>query len=123
MQRLVDWKRSLRDSIGQRRPLDELHHQGLHSVSRFKAVDDRDVGMVQRGKDLCLSLEPSETLGISRERVSERLQGIVPFERAVVRSPDLAHATSSEEGSHLIGTDTSARPDRHLGGFYAIRND
>ena len=67
--------------------------RAFHSVSLFKAVDDRDTGMVQRRKDLCFSLEPGEALWISRERVRDHLQSIVPFERRVVRSPDPAHAT------------------------------
>ena len=40
----------------------------LHSGSILKAVYDRDVGMVQRRKDLCFSPEPGKALGISRER-------------------------------------------------------
>jgi hypothetical protein len=37
-------------------------------------MDDRDVGMVQRRKDLCFSPEPGEALGISRERVGDHFQ-------------------------------------------------
>jgi len=39
--------------------------------------------MVQRGKNLGLSLEPIEALRISREGVGEHLQSVVPFEHRV----------------------------------------
>ena len=43
-QRVMKRDRSFRDSVGKRRPLDELHHQRLRLVRFFEAVDVSDVG-------------------------------------------------------------------------------
>ena len=69
--------------------------------------------MVERGEDLCFALESSEPFGVRREGVRKDLQGIVPFERGVVRSPDLAHTALAEGGRHLVRTDSGARADGH----------
>jgi len=40
---------------------------------------------------LRFSLKPTEALRVRCEGVRQDLQGIVPFERRVMRPPDLAH--------------------------------
>jgi hypothetical protein len=42
-QGLVDGDRTLRDAIGERRPLDQLHHESLDPVGFFEAVNRCDV--------------------------------------------------------------------------------
>jgi hypothetical protein len=67
---------------------------GFHSISLFNAVDDRDVGIVQRRKDLCFSLEPSgRRSGSAANASGTTFKSIVRFERRVVRSPDPDDAT------------------------------
>jgi hypothetical protein len=83
-QRFVDQQRSCADPIGERRSLDKLHHQRLDVVSGFpgrrsrvsgeaggrtllETVNDRDVGMIQRGERPRLTLEPCESVGVLRE--------------------------------------------------------
>ena len=53
-----------RNAVGQRRPLDQFHHQRESSVRLLQAVDVRDVRMVQDGEDFGFALEPREPLGI-----------------------------------------------------------
>ena len=38
----------MRDAVRQRRPVDQLHDEGLHAVGIFESVDVRDVRMIQR---------------------------------------------------------------------------
>jgi hypothetical protein len=76
-------------------------------------VDLRNVGMIQRGQHLRLSLEPGYSFGVCGKHVRQHLQSIVAPECDVPRSPDLAHAPLAEEGNHLIGTHASAWADRH----------
>ena len=53
-QRLVERNRPVRDPIGERRPLDQLHHQRVQAAGVFEAVDLRDVRMIQR-REHCAS--------------------------------------------------------------------
>jgi hypothetical protein len=46
-QRFGDRNGPLRKAIGQRRPLDELQHERLHSVRFLEAVDGGDVRMIE----------------------------------------------------------------------------
>ena len=54
----IDRERPLRDAVRQRRSLDQLHHEGRFRSRSLETVDLRDVGMVQRGEDFGLPLEP-----------------------------------------------------------------
>ena len=63
----------LRDAIGERRPLDQLHHErDARRRDLFEAVDLRDVRMVQRGEDFGFALEPRQPIGIARRTTSGR---------------------------------------------------
>ena len=51
------------DPIGQRRPLDQFHHERLVPPVVLQAIDLRDVRMVQRREDFGLALEARERSG------------------------------------------------------------
>ena len=112
-QRLIDGHRTVRDAIGQRRPLDELHHECLAAVNFLQAVEVRDVGMIQGGKDLSLSLEPGQALRVRAERILQHLQRVVPLEQGVARAPYPAHSPFAKEGSDFVQTDAAAWADGH----------
>src|SRR5688572_4477929 len=84
---------------------------GLHAVRLLQTVDVRDVGMIQRGQDLCLSTESGESVGVRREGIRQHFQGIVPLERHVMRPPDLAHPALAEQGSDFVGADAATEAD------------
>ena len=63
-QRLIEWNGALRDAVGQRRTLDELHHQRRRVGGVFQAVDRGDVRMVERGEDFRLALEARQPIRI-----------------------------------------------------------
>ena len=46
--RLVQRERSARDALGERLPLDQLHHERANAVRFFDLVDLRDVGVIER---------------------------------------------------------------------------
>ena len=54
--------RPLRDAVGERGPLDELHHQRLRALGVLDAVDGGDVRMIQRGKNFGLALVAASAL-------------------------------------------------------------
>ena len=63
-QRLVHGNRTLRDAVGERRPLDQFHHESNRARALFQAVDLRDVWMVQRGERLGFAVEAREPLWV-----------------------------------------------------------
>ncbi len=115
------------ETIGQRRALDELHHERTYAGSRssgafLEAVELRDVLVVQRGEDLCLTLKPRHAIGIVGEVVRENLDGDVAAKLRVARAIDLAHSTRAKPALYLVHTDTSARGEGHFAGLsHAVR--
>jgi hypothetical protein len=53
----IKWNRPLRDAVGQRRAFDEFHDECEDAVGFFEAVDDRDVGMIQRREGFGFAFE------------------------------------------------------------------
>ena len=90
------------DSIGQRRPLDELEHQRRAGVGRLHAVDGGDVRMIERGQCLCLALEAHQPISIRGERLGQDLDGDVAPQAAIPRTVDLAHAACPERRENLV---------------------
>ena len=66
-QGLIDRDRSLCDPIRERRSLDQFHHEGLHTVGVFQAVDRGDIWVVQGCEDLGLPLKAGKPVGIGGE--------------------------------------------------------
>ena len=67
--RVLERKGAVDQAIGERRPLDELEHQGARvpaDVGRavVNAVDRADVLVIQRGEQLGLTLEAGEAIGV-----------------------------------------------------------
>ena len=46
-QRLADGDGSVRDPVGERRPVDQFQNQGWHAAGIFEAIDLRDVWMIE----------------------------------------------------------------------------
>jgi len=63
-QRIVKRERTVHETIGERRALDELHDEGIHTISLLEAVDVGDVGMIERGEQLGFALKAREAIGI-----------------------------------------------------------
>ena len=88
-QRLVYGNRPLRDPIRQRRPLNQLQDERPRPLGFLDAVDLRDVGMVETGQYLRLSLKPSEAIRRVSECVRQYLQRDLAVELGVGGLPDL----------------------------------
>ena len=67
-QRLVQRNRPARDSVGERRPIDQLQHQRAHAARLFEAVDRGDVRVIERGEHLRFAREPRQAVRIDGER-------------------------------------------------------
>ena len=88
--------------VAQCPPGDELHHDERASLVLADVVDrhDADVGEARGGARF--PPEPSEESIVGSELRSEHLDRDGPPEASIDGLEDLAHATSSEQGPHLV---------------------
>ena len=101
-QRFGYGNRAAHQPVGQRIPFDEFQDESPHphAVARrriLESVDRADMGMVQRGQDPRLALEPREPIGIVRDIVREGLDGDVPLELRIAGAVDLAHSADTQQ--------------------------
>ena len=112
--RLVYRDRTLPDSIGQRRPLDQFQDQRGYAAGLFQPVDAADVWVIQRRERSRFPLESSDPLRISEEGVRKDLDRHIATKLRVVRSVDLTHAAGPEGGEDLVRADTGADLKEHV---------
>ena len=93
--------------------LHQLHHQRQHAVLLLEAEERGDVGMVERGEDARLALEPRHALRVGDERLGQRLQSDVAAQVRIMRPVDLTHAAGAQRAADLVGTDAAAGLQGH----------
>ena len=111
---VVDRQRPAGHAVGQRRPLDQLQHQGADIACGLEPVDGADVGMVERGQDLRLALESRQTIRIFSERLWQHLQRHVPVEGRVPRPEHFSHAALTNLGGDLVGPECGSGSQHRL---------
>jgi hypothetical protein len=107
-ERLVERNRSLRNALRERRPLDELHHEGSHVAGVFQTINRCDVGVIQRRQDVRSALKPSQPIGIVQERLGEHFQRDVTVQLGVAGSIHLSHTACAEQFDNLESAETNA---------------
>ena len=113
LQCLVDRDGPLRDAIGERRPLDELHHERRDAARSPPARRCRDVGMVQRGEHFGFALKARQPLESAATSVGKHLERDVALQVRVGRAVHLAHPAHTDEGGHSVRSDSSPRRKGH----------
>ena len=114
-QRVFDWYRALRDTVGERRALDQLQDKRMRALGFFDAVDGGDIRVVEAGENLRLAPKPGKAVRVIGEGVREDLQGDLTVELGVSRLPDLPHAALADEGGDIIVPEAGAGTERHTG--------
>jgi hypothetical protein len=76
-------------------------------------VDVRDVGVIERGEDLCFPLEAREAVRIGGEGFWQNLERDIPIQLRVARAIHLAHPARTDGSENLAGTKVSAGCQRH----------
>ena len=107
-QRLVERNRASRNALRQILAVDELHDEGVDVTRVFEAMNDRDVGMVQRGQDLGLTLEASEAIDIVREGRGQDLDRDVAVQFRVARAKYLPHPAFADLGNDFVNAEAGA---------------
>ena len=120
-QRVSDWYRASCDQIGQRLTLYQFHDQPAHAAGFFKAVNDGDVGMIQRCQHARLALESTDPFWIRREGSRQHLDGHLAPELGVPRPVDLAHPTRAEQRLNLVGAELLSDERRADISFHRFR--
>ncbi len=77
-------------------PGDELHHEIMVPVLPAHAEDRHDVGVVQPGRGLRLTLEPAHLLGVEQRPGREHLRGHAAAQRLLLGLVDHAHAAAAD---------------------------
>ena len=101
------------DQVGERLPVDELHHQRAGGARFLETMDVRDIRMIERRKDLRFALEPRETIAITGEQVGQDLDRDVAVQPRVACPEYLAHPSPADRGRDGVRTDPIAGSERH----------
>jgi hypothetical protein len=112
-QGFVERDRPMRDALGEGWSFNQLHYQRVFPVRLLQAVNGGNVGMVQRGQDLCFTPEARHALGVSSEYVREHLQGHITAQLAVPGPIHFSHSARTKWCDDLIGTDFRAGGGGH----------
>ncbi len=112
-QRFIEWNRPLRDAIGERRPLDQLHHEGLDPVRFLEAVDVCDVGVIQGRDHFRFALEPREACRIGSKRLRQDLDRDLALEPRIAGPIHLPHAAGADLRGNFIRTKPGASGQGH----------
>ncbi len=110
VQALVERESVLADELRDRLAFDQFQHEIRTAVRRPAVEQPRDVGMVEAGEELPLLHEaPPDSLGV--DPFAQQLQGdaLLVLAVAPLGDPDLAHASTSEQGDENVGADRLAR--------------
>jgi hypothetical protein len=83
------------DDFGERRPIDQLHHERLNPIRLLEAVDDRDVRVIQCSERFGFTLETREPLRIMREGLGQDLDRNGTIEFRIARTVDLTHTAGA----------------------------
>ena len=95
-ERLAQRKRPARQTVRDRFAVEQLHDQEVDSVDVSNVVQHADLGMTQRGRRLCLSLEPVAQARVVAKVRREYLDGDRAMQAGVGRTVDLAHAAGPQ---------------------------
>ena len=95
-ERLARRHRAMGQSLGQRLARHELHLEERGVAHFLEPVQRGDVGMVERGKQPCLALEPALVLRVARIELVQDLEGDLAAEPDVFGPIHLAHASGAE---------------------------
>jgi hypothetical protein len=110
---LVDWNPASSNSVGERLPLHQLHHERTAAVRPFQAVDLRDVRMVQRCQRLGFTLETCQPLGVEGHSFRQHFNRDLPSEVRIRRPIHLSHAPHADKGGDFIRAEVSTNGQRH----------
>ena len=112
LERDVERQWSAGETIGQRRAVDELHHDGVQAAGDFEAVNRGDVRMVQGGEQAGLPLQARDALRIVGKSGRQYLDGNLAMQPRVEGPIHLAHAAGIQRPQDAVRSELDARGHR-----------
>ena len=100
---------TLGDTVGERRSLHQLHHEGMDTRGLLKSVYLGDVRVVQCRQGFRLALETGQTFTILGEFGGEHLDGELSIQAGVGGTVDLVPYPFTEGTSNSLGIELCAR--------------
>ena len=110
----VQRHRPTRDTLGERRPLNQFEYEGKTAWRLLQPVDGTDVRIVERRKQLRLPLETGKPFGCTGDRRGEHLDRHVTLQLRVASTVDLAHPSDADELAYLVRAEPRAGTEGHL---------
>ena len=107
------------ETPGQCRPVDELHHESVHTGRDLEAVNRRDVGMVQGGEQASFPLQARDALRIIGQRRRQHLDGNLPAQSHVEGSIHFAHPAGIQRRQNAVRSELEPRGHRRR---WAVRH-
>src|SRR5271156_4432051 len=100
---LARGKRSVADAICQRTALVEGHDDENGTIfSMLNAMDDADVGMVERGGGARLTQKRVHVMGSGGDRIREKLERYHAFQPEITGAVDNAHAAMACDSKNAV---------------------
>ena len=91
------------------RTIDQAHDERAHAVRLFEAIDLGDVGTVDRGEQLRLTLEARRPIGILVKGVGQKLDGDLSARWYRGRDILNRHAAGADSGSDVLAEPIASR--------------
>ena len=112
-QRLFKGQRPWPDPLGQHGPFHQLQGKRARPMGFFEAIKHRNVGMVQRSKDLGFALEALHTLFVSGKRFRQHFQRYITAKSLIPRAIHFAHPAGTEQRENVVGTQLHTWSKKH----------
>ena len=105
----INRNRTLSNTVGEGRTLNQLHNQCLGIARILQAIDRCYVGVIEGGQDFGFALETRQAFRIRREVRGQDFNGDVAFELRIGRPVHLTHAARTDLLADLVVAKFGAR--------------
>ena len=105
---LVHIERPARQTIGQRRTLDQFENEATHTIHGLDSVDGRDVRVVEGRQQPGLALDAGQSLGVGCKFRRQHFQGDASAQPRVAGLIDVAHPSGAQQPADLEDAEPSS---------------
>ena len=111
--RLTRWQGSLRQTIGERLPFQELHHKVINAVLVADVVQRADIRMGEARDRACLTLQPLPPPGVPKDGLEQDFDRDDPIEPRVPGAIHLSHPAGTCRRQDLVRPEPGAWGESH----------
>src|SRR5208282_1112246 len=115
LQHFLQRQRLAGNAMPQRLPVEKLHRDERLAVVFADLINRADIGMVQGGSSLCLTLKAAQCLRVCRESVRKELQRHEAPKLGVLSLVHNAHSAATDLAQDAVVGNRAARCWRRIG--------